>query len=68
MLLKDTITVDDFKVLLSPAAEEFIEETALRARDLTRRYHGNSVSLFTPLYISNYCENYCVYCGFNKYN
>ena len=24
--------------------------------------------MFTPLYISNYCENYCIYCGFNCHN
>ena len=24
--------------------------------------------MFTPLYIANYCENYCIYCGFNCYN
>ena len=22
----------------------------------------------TPLYIANYCDNYCIYCGFNRYN
>ena len=33
-----------------------------------RNHFGNSVYLFTPLYIANYCENYCVYCGFNCYN
>ena len=24
--------------------------------------------MFTPLYIANYCENYCIYCGFNCHN
>lgn len=24
--------------------------------------------MFTPLYIANYCENECVYCGFNCKN
>lgn len=61
-------TVEDFKALLSPSAEPFLEQTAERARLETRKHFGNTVYLFTPLYIANYCENYCVYCGFNCYN
>ena len=26
------------------------------------------VYMFTPIYIANYCENYCIYCGFNCHN
>lgn len=61
-------TVEDFKALLSPAAEPFLEQMAEKARLETRKHFGNTVYLFTPLYIANYCENYCVYCGFNCYN
>lgn len=64
----DTCTVEDFKALLSPAAEPFLEEMAQKARMETSKHFGNTVYLFTPLYIANYCENYCVYCGFNCYN
>ena len=61
-------TIEDFKALLSPAAEPFLEQMAQKARIETRKHFGNTVYLFTPLYIANYCENYCVYCGFNCYN
>ncbi len=61
-------TIEDFKALLSPAAEPFLEQMAQRARLETAKHFGNTVYLFTPLYIANYCENYCVYCGFNCYN
>ena len=64
----NTCTIEDFKALLSPAAEPFLEELAQRARAETSKHFGNTVYLFTPLYIANYCENYCVYCGFNCYN
>ena len=67
-LERETCTLEDFKALLSPAAEPFLEEMAQRARMETSRHFGNTVYLFTPLYIANYCENYCVYCGFNCYN
>ncbi len=64
----NTCSVEDFKALLSPAAQPFIEQMAQKARLETRKHFGNTVYLFTPLYIANYCENYCVYCGFNCYN
>lgn len=64
----ETCTIEDFKALISPAAELFLEQMAERARRETSKHFGNTVYLFTPLYIANYCENYCVYCGFNCYN
>lgn len=64
----ETCSIEDFKALLSPAAEPFLEQMAQRARIETSKHFGNTVYLFTPLYIANYCENYCVYCGFNCYN
>lgn len=64
----ENCSIEDFKVLLSPAAEPFLEQMAQRARLETSKHFGNTVYLFTPLYIANYCENYCVYCGFNCYN
>lgn len=67
-LAAETCSVDNFKALLSPAALPFLEETAQKAQKETRKHFGNSVAIFTPLYIANYCENYCVYCGFNCHN
>lgn len=67
-LAHEHCSIEDFKALLSPAAEPFLEQMASRAKLETSRHFGNTVYLFTPLYIANYCENYCVYCGFNCYN
>ena len=64
----ERISVEDFKALLSPAAQPFLEEIAAKARAEKQRYFGNSIYMMTPLYISNYCENYCIYCGFNCHN
>ena len=64
----DVTTVEDFKALLSPAATPFLEEMAKKAQIETRKHFGNSICMFTPLYIANYCENYCIYCGFNCHN
>ena len=67
-LNKETISPQDFAALLSPAAFPFLEQMAQRAQQETRKHFGNSIYLFTPLYIANYCENYCIYCGFNCKN
>lgn len=67
-LMKDHLEIEDFAALLSPAAEPYIEQMAQKAKQETAKHFGNSVYMFTPIYISNYCENYCVYCGFNCHN
>ena len=67
-LAHDIRTPEDFAALLSPAAQPYLEEMAQAARLETRRHFGNSVNMFTPIYISNYCENHCIYCGFNCHN
>lgn len=67
-LAKDRCSIEDFKALLSPAAQPYLEEMAAKAKQETSKHFGNTVYMFTPLYLANYCENYCVYCGFNCYN
>lgn len=59
---------EDFAALLSEAAMPYLEEIAQAAQRETRKHFGNSIQMFTPIYIANYCENYCVYCGFNCHN
>ncbi len=65
---KRTCDIEDFKALLSPAAAPFLEAMAQRAKAETSKHFGNTVYLFTPIYIANHCDNYCVYCGFNCFN
>ena len=65
---KQNLGVHDFMSLLSTAALPFLEEMAQKAKTATRRHFGNNIALFTPLYFANYCENYCIYCGFNSHN
>lgn len=65
---RDNRTPEDFAALLSPAALPLLEEIAQKAQQETRKHFGNSIMMFTPLYIANYCENYCIYCGFNCHN
>lgn len=63
-----TWNIDRFLSLLSPAAEPYLEEMAQRAHLLTQQRFGKVMSLFAPLYVSNFCTNRCAYCGFNAGN
>ncbi len=67
-LSNESCSIEDFKALLSPAAAPFLEQMARKAELLTKNHFGNTVYIFTPIYIANYCQNYCIYCGFNCYN
>ncbi|MHB1044048.1 MAG: radical SAM protein, partial [Eubacteriales bacterium] len=58
----------DYLALLSPAAEKQLEEMARQAHRLTVRHFGRTILLYTPMYLSNYCVNKCVYCGFRSGN
>lgn len=67
-LNKSRCNLDDFKALISPAAEPYLELMAQRSLALTRKRFGNTVSLYIPLYLSNLCANACSYCGFSMEN
>ncbi|MCE0493597.1 2-iminoacetate synthase ThiH [Vibrio salinus] len=67
-LTKSRLTLEDFKALISPVAEKYIEPLAQKARYLTRQRFGNTVSMYIPLYLSNLCSNDCTYCGFSMSN
>lgn len=66
ILQKDHLGYMDFLALLSPCAQNHIEEMAQKSHEITIRQFGRTISLYTPLYLSNFCNNQCVYCGFNQ--
>ncbi|MBN1760897.1 MAG: radical SAM protein, partial [Chitinispirillaceae bacterium] len=68
ILSKSSLTEYDFLALLSDRADGFLEEIAQKAARRTRMHFGNTVTLFTPLYISNHCENVCPYCSFARHH
>ena len=65
---KEKLDSEDLLNLLSPKAIECLEEMAQRANELSIQYFGKVVNLYTPLYLANYCENHCAYCGYNVVN
>lgn len=67
-LNKEVLTVEDFMALISPAAEPYLEQMARLSMKYTQERFGKTISMYIPLYISNACTNFCVYCGFNHNN
>ncbi|MBF8265164.1 MAG: thiazole biosynthesis protein ThiH [Dehalococcoidia bacterium] len=68
ILAKAELQPQDFLALLSPQAAFSLEEMAQAGHRLTLQHFGRTIMLYTPLYLSNYCVNHCVYCGFNATN
>lgn len=64
----DSPSEKDMLTMLSPKALDHIEAMAQKSKRLTEMNFGKTVTLFTPLYLANYCESRCVYCGFNCTN
>lgn len=67
-LAREKLSEKDFLALLSPAASGYLEAMARKAHTLTEQYFGRTIQLFIPLYISNFCANECIYCGFHRGN
>src|SRR5437867_9085431 len=62
------ITLTEIKSILTEQKQEAIERLAREANRITQQYFGRTISLYAPLYISNYCSSYCTYCGFHSHN
>lgn len=68
ILKKDEIDRFEFLALLSPTAKKHIEAMAQKANRISLKNFGRVVLLYTPIYISNYCSNRCIYCSYNIEN
>lgn len=67
-LSKEMLSLEDFKALISPAAEPYLEVMANMSRTLTQKRFGKVMQFYIPMYLSNACSNHCIYCGFNYNN
>ena len=67
-LYKERLTAKDLAYLLSPKAEIYLEEMAEISHNITCQRFGKTIRIYAPIYLSNYCTNSCIYCGFNRKN
>ncbi|MEP6805764.1 MAG: 2-iminoacetate synthase ThiH, partial [Flavobacterium sp.] len=67
-LAKTKRNLDDFLVLISPIAQNYLEQMAQECHETTKKRFGKTIQMYAPLYLSNECQNICTYCGFSLDN
>ena len=67
-LSKDKRDLEDFKALISPAAQPYLEQMAQMSHQLTQKRFGKTIQMYIPMYLSSECQNICTYCGFSFTN
>ncbi|HLF19050.1 MAG TPA: 2-iminoacetate synthase ThiH [Candidatus Omnitrophota bacterium] len=63
-----TLPLPKIKEIISNNHPTFLEELAQQAKQIKEQYFGRTISLYAPLYLSNFCSSYCTYCGFHSHN
>lgn len=65
---RDGLSYEDIAVLLQAEDEEDLKEIYKLAGEIKDSIYGKRVVMFAPLYVSDYCVNNCVYCGYQRCN
>lgn len=65
---KEKLSHEDIAILLQIKDETLLSKMFKVAGDIKKDIYGNRIVIFAPLYISDYCVNNCVYCGYKKCN
>ncbi|HOW16752.1 MAG TPA: [FeFe] hydrogenase H-cluster radical SAM maturase HydG, partial [bacterium] len=62
------ISYNEVLTLLNIKDKELLQELFDTARFIKNEIYGNRLVIFAPLYISNLCNNECLYCAFRVAN
>ncbi|ATW25764.1 [FeFe] hydrogenase H-cluster radical SAM maturase HydG [Candidatus Formimonas warabiya] len=62
------LTTREVAALIQLEDEKLLEEMFNAALEIKQRIYGKRIVLFAPLYLSSYCINNCVYCGYRCAN
>ncbi len=62
------LTHREAAVLLECDLPDLTERIFHLAKEIKRKFYGNRIVMFAPLYLSNYCVNGCVYCPYHLKN
>lgn len=62
------ISADEIKKILNDPSPALLEKLAQQSAGLTHQYFGRAISLYAPLYLSNFCSSHCTYCGYHSHN
>ena len=59
---------EEVAALIQVEEEDLLNQMYTTAREIKEKIYGKRMVFFAPLYISNYCINDCVYCGYHRSN
>lgn len=62
------INLSEIRDLLSDEKPQTLELLAQKAKAVKEQFFGRTISLYAPIYLSNYCSSHCTYCGFHSHN
>lgn len=65
---RDGLSYEDIAVLLQAEDKENLNEIFKLAGEIKDSIYGKRIVIFAPLYVSDYCVNNCVYCGYKRTN
>ncbi|TGY43670.1 [FeFe] hydrogenase H-cluster radical SAM maturase HydG [Clostridium sartagoforme] len=65
---RDGLSYEDIAVLLQAEDKEDLNEIFKLAGEIKDSIYGKRIVIFAPLYVSDYCVNNCVYCGYKRTN
>lgn len=65
---REGLSYEDIAVLLQVEDKEDLNEIFKLAGEIKDSIYGKRVVIFAPLYVSDYCVNNCVYCGYKRTN
>ena len=64
----NSMYLEDVAMLLSVEDPLVLQKIFKKSGEVKDKVFGKRIVLFAPLYLSNYCTNNCLYCGFRKDN
>ena len=62
------LDLDEVAALININDKNLLDKLFEIAFKIKNKIYGNRLVLFAPLYVSNFCSNNCLYCGFRKDN
>ena len=65
---REVLSYEDIAILLQIEEKEDLEEMFKLAGEIKDSIYGKRIVIFAPLYVSDYCVNNCVYCGYKRTN
>ncbi|MCX7940596.1 MAG: [FeFe] hydrogenase H-cluster radical SAM maturase HydG, partial [Endomicrobia bacterium] len=63
-----TLTPQEIALLINLKDKDLWQEIFKVALDIKKKVYDNRIVVFAPLYVSNFCINNCIYCGFRSSN